>query len=621
MEKLLQILIATAVVALAASCGGGGGSAGTSPFGTGGGASGPCSAASAASGVPTTCATAANLTIQLDTASIQNTGASTVKATATATTASGQALTGIPVSFSVDNGATFTQSSANTTAAGTSIATVSIGADQSNRVITVTATSGSLTASAPFAVTGATLTGTRVPAVALPSSTNNRVDFRLVDANGKAMVGLPISVTAGALGTTTGTTGVNGDYSYVYTAPATAGNLDVVATAGGVTNTQTVLVQSSGGSIPPVTAAILSASVSANPSVVSTNTTSTSNRTELRALFVGALNAPIPNVRVRFDLNGDPLSIGGTFSTGSNIVYSDSTGVATSAYLPGTRSSPTNGVTIRACYDKVDFAANVCPNQTTTTITVVSDPLSVTIGSNAEILVGPNNLTYQRRFIVLVVDASGSAKANVDIVPSIDLDRYWKGFYGKPASTWVQNQNPGGCANEDSNRNGVLEVVEDINHSGAIEPRKSDVAVSIIGSGKTDASGSAVVQIEYPQNVASWARVKILVAATGVSGTEGRATWTEVLPVPTSTLTAASSPPFVESPYGIVFTAMDPTTFTSGLPANNPDYPGFPKLGPDGTRATATFPDGSLTTNALVTSPLPATLAAPLIVDPCKNPY
>ena len=325
---------------LVAACGGGGGSAGTSPFGSGtGGAGCVAASASAASGSGgSTCTTASAITLQLDSASIQNTGASTVKATATATTGSGQALSGIPISFSVDSGATFTQSSSTTATDGTATATIGIGADPSNRVVTVTATSGSLTATRSFAVTGASLSGTRVPAVVAPSSASNRVDFRLVNANGKAISGAPISVTAGSLGTTTGTTGVNGDYSYVYTAPGTVGNLDIVATAGGVSNTQSVLVQST--SIASAVGPINSASVTANPSVVSTNTAATSNRTEIRALFVGNSNAPIANVRVRFDLNGDPSSVGGTFSTLSNIVYSDAGGVAASAYIPGVAFEP-----------------------------------------------------------------------------------------------------------------------------------------------------------------------------------------------------------------------------------------------------------------------------------------
>jgi hypothetical protein len=596
MNKLLNIFLATVVVALTA-CGGGGGSAGTSPFGNGGSVAGCVgAAASAASGSGgASCATASTLTLQLDSASIQNTGAASVKATATATTAAGQALSGIPITFSVDNGATFTQSSSSTAADGTVVATIGIGADPSNRVITVTATTGSLTASRVFAVTGASLAGTRVPAIVAPGSASNRVDFRLTDANGKGIVGAPISVTAGSLGTSTGVTGSNGDYSYVYTAPTTTGNLDIVAVAGGVTNTQSVSVQSSATAIGPASGVIQSASVSANPSVVSTNTSTTSNRTEIRALFVGNSNVPIERVRVRFDaldVDDNPSPLGGTFSTGDNIVYSDSSGIATSAYIPGTRSSPTNGVKIRACYSGSDFALGACPNATFTTITVVADALSVTIGSNDKIGIGPQDLTYTRQFVILVVDASGKAKANVDIVPSIDLDRYWKGFFSRPtgATEWAQSANSGGCANEDINRNGVLESVEDINHSAAIEPRKSDVAVRILGTGKTDDSGAATVQIEYPQNVATWVRVKILVSATGVSGTEGRATWTEVLGAPGSAFTQTTPPPFVSSPYGIVYFAENPLS-----PPPNFD-------------AHSTFPDGTAVPNATIN-------------DPCKNPF
>ena len=596
MNKLLTLIAATFFAALIAACGGSG-NAGTPLFGTGStGGGGTCSAASAASGSGgTSCPTASALTLSLDTASVQNTGAAKVKATATATTAAGQALSGIPISFSVDNGATFTQSSATTAADGTSTATVSIGADPSNRLITVTATSGSLSASGTFVVTGSVLTASG-SSVVVPGSAGNQVIFRLTNANGTGIPNQPISIAAGSLGATAATTDVNGNYTYTYTAPAAAGSLDIVGSASGVSKTFTVLVQAGAGSIPPADPVVnlptSSASVSANPSVVSTNTASTDNRTEIRALFVGPNNAALPRVRVRFDLNGDPNSIGGTFSTGSSVIYSDANGVAATAYIPGAKSSPTNGVTIRACYDANDFAAGTCPHQTTTTITVVADALSVTIGSNN--IVGiptPPNLTYTRQFVVLVVDASGAAKANVNIVPSIDLDRYWKGSYSVVANSWKQSFNGGGCANEDINRNGVLEAVEDINHSGSIEPRKSDVAVTVIGSGKTDDAGKAIVQIEYPQNVATWAEVKILVAATGISGTEGRATWTEVLPAPAAAFTATSvAPSFIVSPYGVVYFPEDPTA------------------PPVGYASHTTFPDGTPITPGVIS-------------DPCQNPY
>jgi hypothetical protein len=577
MKKMLNILFALLTTLLLASCGGGGSSAGTSPF----------------TGDPNSLdPTAARLTLLLNTTTINNSGAATVTATATAATSSGQALSGIPITFSVDNGATFTQSAASTGTDGQAVAVVSIGADPSNRVITVRASSGSLSATAPFAVTGAALSGTAVPAIVAPGSTGNKIDFRLVNANGAAMIGQAITVSAGSLGSTTGTTGVNGEFTYTYTAPATSGPLDITASAGGVSNTQTIDVQASGNSPPAALGAIQSASVSANPSVVSTNTATTNNRTEVRALFVGLNNLPIKNVRVRFraeDLAGNLLP-DGRFSTDDNVVYSDASGIATTAYIPGARSSPTNGVTLRACYSNVDFAACTPAflTSTVTTITVAAEPLSVSIGSNNVIVVGPNNLTYKREFVVLVVDASGRAKGNVDIIPSIDLERYYKGQYVRGAA-WFQgyvvnaNTNPVQlsaapafeCFNEDINRNAINETGDDVNRNGSLEPRKSDVAISIVGSGKTDENGSAKVVVEYPQNVGSWLRVKILVAATGVSGTEGRATWTEVLPVPIDAITAAAAPAFRESPYGVAIfnedvTYPDGTFVQNASPCQNP---------------------------------------------------
>ena len=187
------------------------------------------------------------------------------------------------------------------------------------------------------------------------------VDFRLTNAIDAALADQPISVALGSDAPVTGRTDVNGVYKVSYTAPTAVGPVNIVANAGGVSRTQTVIVQTSTTNIPPA-AAILSASVAANPSVVPTNTVgSTSNRTEIRALFVGANNAPVKNVRVTFDLNGDPASIGGAFSTGNAILYTDDNGIATTAYIPADRASPTNGVTIRACYSTTDFVPAALP--------------------------------------------------------------------------------------------------------------------------------------------------------------------------------------------------------------------------------------------------------------------
>jgi hypothetical protein len=371
------------------------------------------------------------------------------------------------------------------------------------------------------------------------------------------MTNMPIAVSASGLTAVNGVTDSAGSFTFTYVAPSTIGNLDITATSGGVDSVQTIIVQSGSGSIPAVSIPITSASVTSNPSVISVNTAASNNRAEVRALFIGAGNVRVPNVRVKFDLDGDVNAIGGTLSSANNVVFSDANGVATTSYLPGSLSSPTNGVTVRACYynDDASAAAGACANATKTQLTVISEPLAVSIGTDNTIADGASGLTYVKRFVVLVVDSSGQAKSGVQITPSIDLTNYYKGFYVVPGA-WTNDPNVGGyrsaaCANEDANKNGVLEAGEDINGNGQLDPRKSDVAISLIGGGTTDSSGVATLQIQYPKSVATWINFKILVSASGVLGTEGRASFSGILPAAASEFSSQSDPSFKFSPYGV----------------------------------------------------------------------
>ncbi len=247
-------------------------------------------------------------------------------------------------------------------------------------------------------------------------------------------------------------------------------------------------------------------------------------------------------------------------------MYSDANGVATSAYVPGTRASPTDGVTIRACWDYVDFTTCDPAKSVTATVTVIADPVSVSIGTNALIETGASGLTYVKRYAIQVVDSSGLAKPDVQITPSIDLLRYIKGHYEAGLENWFKAQPITVCDNEDLNRNNTNEVyadgwVEDANGSfnltagrPALEPRKADVAISFEdGISRTDSSGIVVIRIEYPQDLGSWVEFNIQVSASGVSATEGRANYNGILPVPAEAITNIKvPPPFVVSPYGVL---------------------------------------------------------------------
>jgi hypothetical protein len=547
--KLLKQCGLILCCAIVAACGGGGGNAGTAPFGNGSSSN----------------STAADLILTVGAAQIPNTGSSTLPITATAIDASRNTMASVPITINADSDAVVSASSTTTDASGNVSATLSIGANRSNRVITITATSGSISKSTTVQVVGTKISSTLVPAVIAPS-TAGQVQYRVVDQAGSPMSNQDVQITATGLtpASATGTTGANGDYVFNYTSPATAGSVQIVANIAGASDVQTVQVQSA-STVPTVTTTIESASVSANPSVVGVNLLdSAANRSEIRALFLGANNLPIPNVRVRFDLNGDPASIGGTFTTGTQTLYSDANGVVTTSYVPGTRSSPTNGVTVRACYGTSDADPNLinCTTFVTQTLTVTSEPLNVTIGTNALIIV--NTLTYVKQFNISVVDSAGAAKPDVNIVASIDLPTYRKGSYAFNGTVWVKT---GGlasgdtavCANEDVNRNGVLEAGEDTNGNGSLEPRKADVRVSLLSS-KTDSTGSAVLQVIYDQDHASWVDAAITVAASGVSGTEGRATY-YLTPVPVDTVSLKNKdvpPAYVVSPYGVASACTNP---------------------------------------------------------------
>jgi hypothetical protein len=552
MMRVMNALKSLVLAGLVAACGGGGSDAGTSPFG--GGDNPPGSS------------TAADLVVVLSKSTIFNTGNDTVTVTTTAIDASRNTVTGAPVTVSADSDAIVAAGGTTTGSDGNVSATLSIGPNRSNRLITVTVVSGSISKTATVSVVGAKISGTVVPAVVAPGAAG-KVEFRLLDQAGNAMVDEEITVVATGLtpANATGRTGANGQYDFTFTAPTGPGPYTVTATGGGATTDPAPIVQvQSASSVDPVTTAITSASVSANPSVVGVNIgTSTANRSEIRALFLGANNQPIRNVRVKFDLAGDVNSIGGTFTSGTATLYSDANGIATTAYVPGSRSSPTDGVTVRACYgvSDTDPALTSCTRNATIRLTVTNEPLGVSIGTNELIVV--NELTYVKKFVVSVADAAGNALQDVNLVASVDLENYRKGFYQVVSGRWTKISD-WSCVNEDGNRNGVLEDGEDLDDAPngrlpRLDPGKSDVTVRLLQT-KTRADGTAELEVQYAKSFGTWVDVKITVAASGISGTEGRATWL-MAPVPVnaeSILNTNLPPAYVRSPYGVVASCFDP---------------------------------------------------------------
>jgi len=508
--------------------------------------------------------TAASLNVSASKASITSTGTDTTLITVTALDSNNNVVGSAPVTFQSDSGV-LTTSGAATNSSGVATGTLSAGSDHTNRTINVIVLSGSIRKTLQIPVTGDTLTATVTSTTAGAAAT---IQYTLLDAAGAGIGSQPITVTMAGQSDVVGNTDPNGKYTYNYTMPSTS--TDVTAKAANVTTTSTV-TPTNGTTVIPSAGTVTSASLSANPTSVST-----SKPAELRALFIGASNAPIQYVRVHFMMD-DSNSIGGTLSTDAsdgthNVVYSDSNGIARSTYTAGTRGGV---ITPKICWSPVDFTTADCTGAnehaaSASSLTVVSSGVSLAVFTNGVIGEDDSKNVYSLSVIVQVVDASNQPISGSTVTGSVDIPRFYRGIYNLGITSWDQgiytrSGAPGAytyafnnltiqsCDNEDINRNNILESGEDANNSTSLEPFKASVAIvpSSAGSNVTDSFGKAYFQLQYGQNYASWEDVVMTFTST-VEGTEGHATYPSGLPVPATTLTkVTSTPPFVISPYNV----------------------------------------------------------------------
>lgn len=548
-----------------AACGGGGGSPGKTNSTPSDNPSVPSDGTTPDAPVVTPESKVASFIYQLSKSTLNTSGSDASLLTVTALDRNNNPVSGAAVAVAVDSGV-YTPITATTNATGQATGNITIGANKANRNITGTITIGTQVSKVVTAVAGSQLSVTPVPATPAPGQSVT-VDVKALDSLGNGISGAIVQLS-GTLGFTgTVTTGPSGNASAsIGAAPATAGTYTINATGLGVEASRSVqVITSSGGGIPNATETISSASLAVVPNTIAPNASgSTTNRAALRARFLNASNQAIPNVRVRFEIVPPALGSGEQISTGTSTVYTDLNGDAISDYIAGSRSSPTNGVTIRACYglDDASIAGGACPNSRTATLTVASQPVSITLGDNNLLTKGAESLTYIKKFDVAVADSAGNAVPNAVVSASVDITHYGKGsFWNTVAdpdeiavyqvmgtvppntSTTVLSEVSNmtspptaaarvWCPNEDLNRNGSLDLDEDQpnivaprdaptgNGNGTLESRKADVILSYVGGNVTNASGRMIIQVEYPQNVATWLSYTVKVT-TNVAGSEG----------------------------------------------------------------------------------------------------
>lgn len=541
LNKLIKLLGGLVVVAVLAACGGGGGSPGANGNGSNGGGGGAASS------------TLSSLELSLDKNTIVNSGNDFAELTVTALDANRGVMAGVPVQVSLSPDGIFQRISAETVtnADGRFVGRILIGSNKEDRVLSVRVSSGSVVRLVSVQVRGTQIQVTPLPATPTPGQTTT-LNITVRDSAGQAIPGVRLSLGGSFGATGEVTTNPSGEVVSSIAAPSTAGSYSLVVSGNGVSASQSIVV---GSPRPPAIGPIVSAGLTPEPSQIRTNSVgSSANRSVLVARFLTTGNTPIENMRVRFEIVPPALGAGEFISTGSSLVFSNSSGVAESAYVAGTRSSPTDGVRLRICYDLNDFAASACPNERLSNLTVAGNPVSITIGENNELQKGLGNLTYIRQHIIQVVDSAGVAVNDAVVSVSVDITHYGKGpvwnqlYQGFTAlqaptirdihSDYDPDPRPAGalqtlqssnalpttrnfwCINEDQDRNGSLTTAEDVNGNGRIDPPKADVAVAFPSGNRTNAQGQLVVTTIFPQNVGRWLAYTIR-ATTGVQGSEG----------------------------------------------------------------------------------------------------
>lgn len=234
---MLKRLLAALTALTVAACGGGGGSAGTPPFGGGGGG--------------TTPSTVSDLTITLAAPTIPNNGSAVVRATITALDSNRNTVPSAQVTVSANANAIVAivgTAGSVTDAGGKLEADIGIGSDQSNRTITVTATSNGVTRTAALAVVNVPVGNapTAIELIAASPSVGTGsagvvVTAFVKDANNNAMANTPVSfsTSTGTLSAVSASTNASGVATATLSAGADKSNRSatVTVTSGAITNT------------------------------------------------------------------------------------------------------------------------------------------------------------------------------------------------------------------------------------------------------------------------------------------------------------------------------------------------------------------------------------------------
>ena len=361
--------------------------------------------------------------------------------------------------------------------------------------------------------------------------------------NGVAQVGKTVnfSTTAGTVNPTTAITDASGQATVAVSA-VTAGPGTVQATVAGSAAQVSVPIN-----FVALAAAKLVLQVS--PTAIGPNASgSTAQQTQLRAVVTDANGNPVSGTIVAFSRLQDPS--GGNLSQASAVT--DSGGQATVQYVAGPGTTADGGIKLHASVLTNPGVAG------DTTMTVTQSALFIGLGTGNTIT-NVDAQTYKKDWVVYVTDSNGVAVANKDLTMKVLPVEYRKGVLVFASGVWTYDiPSLHTCANEDTNYNGVLDVGEDFNGSGNLQPGNvvlltttQTATAAASGIARTDSTGRATISLLYAESYVPWIKVRLVAQAT-VTGTESSTAQEFYVTGLASDFSSATAPPAgTTSPFGV----------------------------------------------------------------------
>ena len=338
---------------------------------------------------------AASLSIGVSGSSVKSDDSDSVTVTASVLDSANAAVEGVTVQFATTTGA-LGAALATTDASGNAQVAFHSGlVDQSNRIATITATVGGLTAQVPVQVTGTTVTVNQESTTLSSSSASSNLEIYVTDASGNGIYNAEVSITVDPASTGSVTLSADGGFTEIdgtldiSVSGAASGTVVLDISAAGAVTSCEYTVETTGNILQITEPSIDPATLVIGDSLTVT-VSDPSNGTVVLSTTLGTLNG-----------SGSAVTLDASSGTVSATLTTDRAGVATIQAYNSASPSVRDSVTV-AMYASASAAAQIAIQASSTVVA----PSSADLANSVE-------LTAR------VTDASGNPVGSAPVVFSM----------------------------------------------------------------------------------------------------------------------------------------------------------------------------------------------------------